>query len=62
MMNQGETIYKDLEGYQYRNLRFNDGTKTLWYEMKKPNERWSGPFHGRLQRDFDKMERLNAKE
>lgn len=44
------------EYYEYRNFQWSHQTKTWWYEMKAPNQRWSGPFHGRLMRDFNEME------
>jgi hypothetical protein len=49
---------QDNSGCQYRNIRYNKNTKTFIYEMKTPNERWSGPYHGRTISDFLKMKEI----
>jgi hypothetical protein len=52
-----DLIFTDDSGTEYRNLVYNTRTKTLCYEMKKPNERWAGVFHGRLMKEFKQMTR-----
>jgi len=52
-------IRVDKTGAQYRNFKFNKATKTVWYEMKlTPNDRWSGPYHGRTWKMLEKLETI----
>lgn len=37
----------DKEGIQYLNIRYNPNTKTFIYDIKLPNKKPNGPYHGR---------------
>jgi hypothetical protein len=44
-------VFTDANGISRRNLVWNPKTKTVTYEMKQ-DAKWSGPFHGKLLKDF----------